>query len=711
MGTANASDGSSGPSIDGMDSGGVALGGANVGATADTTQRRISTPLKRVASRVPVKDVMDQPLLSQAKQLLEDQRTKYRESTRGFGWYDWLGWFFPCFVWLRSYDVRGWLLSDVAAGLSVGAMVIPQGMSYAKLAGLPQEYGLYGAFVPCIAYALLGSSRQLAVGPVAVTSILLGNGLANVFSDRKDQVEENMQDPNKPPFPDLQMQYNHAAVQVAFVAGCFYTGVGLLRMGWVTNFLSHAQVSGFMTGAAILIGLSQVKYILGLKIDRSDTIQGNLELIFDNLWQFNWREFVMGMSFIFLLLAFKWAAGKYKKLTLLKALGPLAVCIISIALMNIFKWYDDTTDVTVKGKPQKAIADIGKIPSGMPQFTVGWWVPLYNVGKQMSLSALICFIDICESISIAKALAQKNKYQLNATQELRGLGLANLAGAMFQCYTTTGSFSRSAVNDSAGAKTPLANFVTGLVVMLTLLVLTPIFTHMSANVQGAIIIVGVMGLLDYPEFIYLWKTNKFDWVVWNVAFLFTIFLGVEVGIIVSVCVSLLLVIYKTAFPRITTLGKLPGTEIYRSTKMYPNAELQQGMLMLRVDAPWYFANSSSIGDYIREKVAINRSRAEEVGDHIRFVIIDLSPVTDIDSSAMHFLDDFIDELASDGVELVLANPIQQLVLANPIQQVLLSLKRCGLIKKIREENVHVNMHDAVSHATQVLRQEQSHHVI
>lgn len=576
------------------------------------------------------------------------------------------------------------------------------------------EYGLYGAFVPCIAYALLGSSRQLAVGPVAVTSIMLGNGLERIIGSNP-----NPNAPATPEMEELQNRYNRAAIQVAFVAGCLYTGVGLLRMGWVTNFLSHAQVSGFMTGAAVLIALSQVKYILGQTLPRSDRIQDYLSDIFGNLWQFNWREFLMGMSFIFILLTFKFCSQRFKRLKFMKALGPLTVCVMSIALMNIFDWYADYTGiiivtngsevergtllangtVTPSGSvtKQKDISNIGNIPSGLPSVTIGWWVPLYDVGQQMLLAVLICFIDICESISIAKALAQKNKYTLDATQELRGLGIANLLGAMFNCYTTTGSFSRSAVNNEVGAKTPLANFVTGLVVMMVLLVLTSIFTNMSQNVQGAIIIVGVIGLIDYPEAIYLWHINKFDFLVWNVAFLFTIFLGVEVGIIVSVCVSLVLVIYKVAFPRITTLGKLPGSEVYRSTKMYPNAELQPGMLLMRVDAPILFFNANSVKEFIREKVIASKKRREQMGDHIRFVVIDMSPVTDIDSSAMHFLDDFIDELAGDGIELVLANPSQQ---------VLLALKRSKLLAKIKQVNVHVNMADAIGHATAVLRHEQ-----
>jgi sulfate transporter 4 len=186
----------------------------------------------------------------------------------------------------------------------------------------------------------------------------------------------------------------------------------------------------------------------------------------------------MGMSFILVLLTFRFASRRYRRLAFLRSLGPITVCIMSIALMNIFKWYRPPEQCA---KPP--IKDIGKIPSGFPAVTVSWWFPLYDVGKQLLLSIVICLIDMCESMSIAKALAQKNKYKLHATQELRGLGIANLAGAVFNCYTTTGSFSRSAVNDSVGAQTPLSGFVTGVLVMFTLLFLTPIFTHMSQNVQ------------------------------------------------------------------------------------------------------------------------------------------------------------------------------------------------------------------------------------
>ncbi|KAL4533882.1 hypothetical protein Ndes2437B_g03200 [Nannochloris sp. 'desiccata'] len=578
-------------------------------------------------------------------------------------------------------------------GLSVGAMVIPQGMSYAKLAGLPQEYGLYGAFVPCIVYALLGSSRQLAVGPVAVTSVLLGNGLESLFQSGGSNPcipPTGAVPPPPPPIDDgtapiTCMDYQKAAVQVAFLAGVMYTGVGLLGLGWLTYFLSHATISGFMSGAAILIALSQVKYILGISTPRADKLVPQLEYIFGNLSGFNWREFCMGMSFILILLVFRTASRRVKRLAFLRSLGPLTVCILSIALMNIFDWYE-----IPPGSTKPLISPIGSIPSGMPSVTVGWWFPLYDTGKQLLLAVVICLIDMCESMSIAKALASKNKYRLNATQELRGLGVANLAGAVFNCYTTTGSFSRTAVNDSVGAKSLISSFVTGLLVMFTLLFLTPVMKNMSQNVQGAIIITGVLGLFQWEDFLEFWRVAKFDWLVWIATFLCTLFLGVEVGILVGVALSLVLVIYKTAFPRISAIGRLPGTNIYRNIKMYPDAENPPGMLCLRIDASIFFANVEGIRDYLTDKLQTGKDEHERAGDPVHFVIIDLSPSPDIDIAGVHLLHEIISELKSDGIRLILANPSKN---------VLLMLRRAKVLKELGPNGVQVSVGEAVRWAT------------
>jgi sulfate transporter 4 len=649
-----------------------------------------SRSLNLSQSRVPVSAMYDETLVDQAKRLLKEQKVAYKEETQNFGWYDWLGFFIPCFVWLKQYKIKKWLLWDVLAGLSVGAMVIPQGMSYANLAGLPQVYGLYGAFVPCLVYSLLGSSKQLSVGPVAVTSILLGNGLETLFGVSSPCYTSSGAAVSNTTAPVDGTDYTcydfeRASIQVAFLAGLFYTAVGLLGMGWLTYFLSHAMVSGFTSGAAILIALSQVKYILGISTERADNIQENLEHIFDNLDEFSWQEFSMGMSFILLLLIFRVLSRRVKRLKFLRALGPISVTILSIALMNIFKWYEPEGDAP--------IANVGKIPEGLPAFTVGWWFPLYNAGRQLLLSIIICVIDMCESMSIAKALAQVNKYRLKATQELRGLGIANIAGAMFNSYTTTGSFSRSAVNNDVGAKTPLSNFITGILVLIVLVLLTPVFTNMSKNVQGAIIIVGVMGLLQYEDFIELWFISKLDWLIWMFTFCFTLFLGVEIGILVGVGVSLILVIYKTAFPRITSLGKLPQTNIYRNIQMYPEAEEPHGMILVRIDAPIFFANIEGIKDYLIDKLARAKKRHEKMNDQVSYVIIDMSPSPDIDVAGLHMFEELIHDLKSEDMSLILANPSKA---------VLVMLQRGKLIGELGPGGIQVSMGEAVEYARSLL---------
>eukprot|EP00890_Picochlorum_soloecismus_P004167 jgi/Picsp_1/4751/NSC_02119-R1_sulfate transporter len=580
----------------------------------------LTTPTMRrgYVSKVPIHTTVDTSLFDQAAEVLQNQKKAYKDEVKGYTWFDWLGFFIPCFRWLRTYKVKEWLLWDLLAGLSVGAMVIPQGMSYANLAGLPQVYGLYGAFVPCLVYSLLGSSKQLSVGPVAVTSILLANGLESLFGTESPCYSSTGTEYTNTTAVDTNGteatcdDFSRAAIQVAFLAGVLYTVIGFLGLGWLTYFLSHATISGFMSGAAILIALSQIKYILGISIPRADNLQDNLKEIFDGLDQFS-----------------------------------------------------------------------------LPAVTVGWWFPLYDVGRQMLLSVVICLIDMCESMSIAKALAQKNKYKLEATQELRGLGIANLAGAVFNCYTTTGSFSRSAVNDSVGAKTPLSNFVTGILVLIVLVLLTPVFTNMSKNVQGAIIIIGVLGLLQYEDFIMLWQVSKLDWLVWVFTFCFTLFLGVEVGILVGVGVSLVLVIYKTSFPRITSLGQLPGTSIYRNVAMYPDAEQPPGMILCRIDAPIFFANIEGIKDFLFAKLQRNKAEHERIGDKVRYVIIDLSPSPDIDVAGLHMFEELIKDLKSDDIHLILANPSKT---------VLIMLMRGNLIAELGPGGIQVSMGEAVEYA-------------
>eukprot|EP00798_Chlamydomonas_sp_ICE-L_P032252 gene32252-16818_t len=343
-------------------------------------------------------------------------KKKYREACATFGFLDWLQVILPCVSWLRTYKWKQWLICDITAGLSVGFMVIPQGLSYAGLAGLPAVYGLYGAFLPCIIYTLFGSSRQLAVGPVAVTSLIISANLQRIVS-----CANAIDNPNKPPvgLEACQEQYNKAAIQLAFIVSMMYTGVGILRLGWVTKFLSHAVISGFTTGAAVVIGMGQVKYLLGYSV-----VMGHSTRLQDYITQYIAGE----------------AHRINNKMRYIRSFGPLLMCVVGLCSVYIGK----------VNTPERGYV------KDLPGLTISWWTPMTDpsFADLFPTAIVVMIVDLLESTSIARALARKNGYELVYNREIIGLGMANIVGAAFNCYTTTGSFSRSAVNNLAGAKTP-----------------------------------------------------------------------------------------------------------------------------------------------------------------------------------------------------------------------------------------------------------------
>ncbi|KAL3138605.1 hypothetical protein ABBQ32_006371 [Trebouxia sp. C0010 RCD-2024] len=654
----------------------------------------------------PDHGVLNDPLITDVSSWLKHQKQKTKYDWKTSDWWDVATVVLPMLRWVRRYNIRQNLLVDIVAGISVGAMVVPQGMSYARLAGLPDVFGLYGAFVPVLIYAGLGSSPQLAVGPVAVTSLLLGTGLKDLISS------EVQSDPNNPANPQAQMEYNMAAIQVALLAGCMYTAVGLLRLGWITNFLSHSVICGFMTGASVIIGLSQVKFLFGysqytipsktgnpkdakkVTFPRHDPIQEQLHDLLGPEWTpyFHWREFVMGGAFIVILLSMKYIGKRFpRRLGYLRSLGPVTVTVLGIAIVNIFDLQCPSSD---KNKVcAKTIRVVGNIPKGLPGCTIGWWSPIPQVGKKLGYAIIICLIDVLESISIAKALALKNRYQINPTQELRGLGVANLFGAAFNCYTTTGSFSRSAVMDSSGAKSQLAGIVSAIVVMFVLLFLTPVFKNMPQNVLGAIVISAIVSLFNYSEWFFLWKINKFDWLVFNAAWLGVMFAGVEIGLAISIGLSVVIVLYKTGFPHHAVLGRLPGTTVYRNVKQYPEAREQEGMLLVRIDSPIYFANVAPIREAFDKYQKRAEAQMAAKGGKLLFIIVDLSPVTDIDASAVHFLMEWVRNLKANSIQPVFSNPARQVVRL---------FEAARLPQVIGEEFMSVRMHDAVTYCQELM---------
>ncbi|KAJ6900473.1 hypothetical protein NC652_026552 [Populus alba x Populus x berolinensis] len=577
----------------------------------------------------------------------------------------WIDTFLPCYRWIRTYKWREYLQPDLMAGLTVGIMLVPQAMSYAKLAGLHPIYGLLLArtiswqsfkvdtgFIPIFVYAIFGSSRQLAIGPVALVSLLVSNVLGGM--DLSDEL------------------YTELAILLAFMVGIMECIMAFLRLGWLIRFISHSVISGFTTASAIVIALSQAKYFLGYDVVRSSKIVPLIKSIISGAHKFSWPPFVMGSCILAILLVMKHLGKSRKQFRFLRPAGPFTAVVLGTVFVKMFH--------------PSSISLVGDIPQGLPSFSIP---KKFEYAKSLIPTAmLITGVAILESVGIAKALAAKNGYELDSSQELFGLGLANILGSFFSAYPSTGSFSRSAVNNDSGAKTGLAGIVAGTIMGCSLLFLTPLFEYIPQCGLAAIVISAVMGLVDYDEAIFLWHVDKKDFVLWIITSTTTLFLGIEIGVLVGVGVSLAFVIHESANPHIAVLGRLPGTTVYRNIQQYPEAYTYNGIVIVRIDAPIYFANISFIKDRLREYEAdVDKSarHGPEV-ERIHFLILEMSPITYIDSSAVQALKDLHQEYKSRDIEICIANPNQD---------VLLTLTKAGIVELIGKEWYFVRVHDAV----------------
>ncbi|KAM6582617.1 hypothetical protein CsatB_009619 [Cannabis sativa] len=617
----------------------------------DSTMRTTTRPLKIIPLQHPsTTSSSSSPSVSTPASLFLKWTSKLQRMT----WIDWLDLFLPCSRWIRTYKWREYLQIDVMAGVTIGIMLVPQAMSYAKLAGLHPIYGLYSGFVPLFIYAIFGSSRQLAVGPVALVSLLVSNVLSGIVDSSDTEL------------------YTEMAILLALMVGILECTMGLLRLGWLIRFISHSVISGFTTASAIVIALSQAKYFLGYDIERSSKIVPLVKSIIQGADGFLWPPFVMGSIILAILLVMKHLGKSRKYLRFLRAAGPLTGVVLGTAIVKVFN--------------PSSISLVGGIPQGLPKFSIP-----KEFGYATSLiptAFLITGVAILESVGIAKALAAKNGYELDSNQELFGLGVANIFGSFFSAYPSTGSFSRSAVSHESGAKTGLAGVVTGIVMGCALLFLTPLFKYIPQCALAAIVISAVMGLVDFEEAIFLWRVDKKDFLLWIITSTTTLFLGIEIGVLIGVGVSLAFVIHESANPHIAVLGRLPGTTVYRNTQQYPEAYTYNGIVIVRIDSPIYFANISYIKDRLREyETDVDKcSRRGPEVERIYFVILELSPVTYIDSSAVQALKDLHQEYKMRDI---------QIAISNPNRDVLLTLSRSGVVEMIGKEWYFVRVHDAV----------------
>lgn len=575
----------------------------------------------------------------------------------------------PCVTVFRAMN---WdmLRSDIIAGLTVGVMVIPQSMSYANIAGLQYIYGMYSACVPTLIYALFGQSRQLAVGPVAMVSLLVEAGLRGQVAKEKC--------PGWDPDGDLQ-QYDVCPAAYAELAFLCSAMVGMMqilaavfRISFLVKFLGHPVISGFTSGAAIIIGLSQLQYILGFDIKKSQFVYVTIGQVFEKLGDTTVVPLFLGSLWLAYLIGNRYLARKNKTFAQVAPLGPLICCAVGTLLVVAVKPLSEDYNVEY----------VGDIPRGMIPVSVDQW-DFSAAGRVLPTAAVATLIGFMESIAIGKNLAQKNGYELEAGQELFALGMSNLVGAAFSCYPVTGSFSRSAVNNQTGARTQLSGIITAVVMFFTLLFLTPLFFYLPKFALAAIVMSSVIPLVAFGEACRLWKMKISDFVLWMCAFIGTLFLGVLMGITVAVGLSLVIVIFESVRPQVSVLWRLPGTTMYRTMKQEGTGSFVPGVFIARIGSSLYFANAAYVKDmllaYIEDIQYINPTE---------YVVLEMTPVISVDSSAVHMLHDVAHDFRNRGIQVVFV------MVGNRVHK---TMKKDGLIKYVGEQWFLPTVNQAVEH--------------
>ncbi|MGR3758124.1 MAG: SulP family inorganic anion transporter [Tranquillimonas sp.] len=532
------------------------------------------------------------------------------QSTR---WPRRLGRFLPVLDWGSRYDGEK-LSGDLIAAVIVTIMLIPQSLAYALLANLPPEAGIYASILPIILYAIFGTSRTLAVGPVAVVSLMTAAAIGNFEGAGIDKIT--------------------AALTLALLSGGFLLALGLFRLGWIANFLSHPVIAGFITASGILIATSQLKHILGVKAS-GDTLIEMLHGLWTGLGQINWITVILGVSataFLF------WVRRGMKPALVGLGLGPrladigtkagpvLAVVVTTLAVWGL-------------GLDDRGVDIVGAVPQSLPPLTMPSLSPDALAGL-IGPAILISVIGFVESISVAQTLAAKRRQRIDPDQELIGLGAANIGAAFTGGFPVTGGFSRSVVNFDAGARTPAAGAFTAGGLAIAALLLTPLIHYLPKATLAATIIVAVLSLVDFSILRRTWAYSRADFAAVSATIVITLLLGVEMGVTAGVLISILIHLYKSSRPHMAVVGRVPGTEHFRNIERH-EVETRGDILTLRVDESLFFANARYLEDRVYDMVAER--------EDLKHVILMCSAVNEIDMSALESLEAINERLKSIGV--------------------------------------------------------------
>ncbi|KAH7657345.1 sulfate transporter 3 protein [Dioscorea alata] len=579
-----------------------------------------------------------------------------------------LQYLFPIFHWAPEYNLK-LFKSDVISGLTIASLAIPQGISYAKLANLPPIIGLYSSFVPPLIYAVLGSSRDLAVGPVSIASLVMGYML-------RDQVS-----PDQDPVLYLQLAFT-----ATFFAGVFQASLGFLRLGFVVDFLSKPTLIGFMGGAAIIVSLQQLKGLLGIiHFTNKMGFVSVMESVFGETSEWAWQTILMGFSFLVLLLIARHISMRRPKLFWISAAAPLTSVILSTTISFIIK------------APNHRIQTIGHLQKGLNP-------PSANLlcfhGNYLSLAIktgiVTGILSLTEGIAVGRTFASLKNYQVDGNKEMMAIGIMNMAGSCSSCYVTTGSFSRSAVNYNAGSQTAVSNIVMASAVMFTMLFLMPLFYYTPNVILSAIIISAVIGLIDFQTAVKLWKVDKLDFLACMCAFFGVLFISVQMGLLIAVGISMFRILIQVTRPNTVILGNIPGTQSYRNMGQYGEARRVPYFLILSIESPIYFTNCMYLQERIMRWVREEEERIIRMKEcELKCIVLDMAAVTALDTSGMEVLSEMKKALDKRSLQLVLANPV-----ANVIERLHRSAKTWEVFGP---DSIYMDVEEAVASVSSLLK--------
>jgi SulP family sulfate permease len=539
---------------------------------------------------------------------------------------------------LQHYDRLQWK-GDLTAGLTIGVLLIPQGMAYAMIAGLPPLYGLYAALVPMVVYAIFGTSRHLNLGPAALIALLVANGVSKVAEPGSEA-------------------FIAWAISLSLGVGVLLFLLGLFRLGYLVNFLSNPVISGFTSASAVLILFSQLSSLLGMELANTQRLQS-------------------------VVMSFFSYEGEWHPITAIVSLGTIG----GLLLLHFWKPHWPGALLAVIGGillaafsslPEQGLHILGNVPRGLPSFSA----PMMDLGTWNTLLPTVLTIALMgyvQSYAIAKAVQSRDKaYRLDANQELLAQGLANIAGSFSLAFPAAGSLSRTAVAYDSGGRTGIASLIGALVVLLTVLFLTPLFRFLPVASLAAIIAVATFKLKAWKDVFRLWRTDRRDAIMLLATFATTLTMGIETGILTGVVLSLSMVIYSSSRPHYAVLGRLPNTTIYKNIARFPEAEEEEGVLIIRLDARLYFANQEYVHEALLREVA---ARPE-----IELMIVDSVSISMVDSSAVAMLQDLQRELMRLGIAL------RFLGLIGPVRD---AFRKNAMHSAIGPDHVYMRIHDAV----------------